>query len=106
MRILGLSDNGELAFVANPAPERLYKGYIENNRVYGYLMANKAYLKVNANDAEVMTLGGYTPEAINGVKTDVKAKTGIYTLTGVRLPDGVTPHAGIYIKNGKKVIIK
>lgn len=106
MRVLGLSDDGKLAFVANPAPERLYKGYIENNRTYGYLMANKAYLKVDANDEEVMTLGGYTPEAINGVKTNNKAKTGIYTLTGVRLPDGINPPAGIYIKNGKKVIIK
>ncbi len=106
MRILGLTDNGELAFIANPAIDRLYKGYIENNRVYGYLMANKAYLKVNANDAEVMTLGGYTPGAINGTKTDSKAITGIYTLTGIRLPDGVNPSAGIYVKNGKKVIIK
>jgi hypothetical protein len=106
MRILGLTDDGELAFIANPIPERLYKGYIENNRVYGYLMANKAYLKVNANYADVMTLGGYTPGAINGAKTDGKAKTGVYTLTGVRLPDGVTPRAGIYVKNGKKVISK
>ena len=51
-----------------------------------------------------MILNG--PTAINSVKTDVKAKTGIYTLTGVRLPDGVNPPAGIYVKNGKKVIIK
>jgi hypothetical protein len=106
MRILGLTDDGELAFIANPIPERLYKGYIENNRVYGYLMANKAYLKVNANDADVMTLGGYTPGAINDAKTDGKVKTGVYTLTGIRLPDGVNPPAGIYVKDGKKVIIK
>ena len=96
MRILGLSDKGELAFVANPPIERLYKEQ--------YLMANKAYLKVNSGDADVMTLGGYS--AINTVKTDDNTKTGIYTLTGVRLPDGVTPRAGIYVKNGKKVIIK
>ena len=98
MRILGLSDKGELAFVANPPLNRLYKEQ--------YLMANKAYLKVNSGDADVMTLGGYIPEAINAVKTDNNAKTGMYTLTGVRLPEGVTPRAGIYVKNGKKVIIK
>jgi hypothetical protein len=69
-------------------------------------MANKAYLKVNPGDADVMTLGGYIPEAINTIKTDNNAKEGIYTLTGVRLPDGVNPRAGIYVKNGKKVIIK
>lgn len=98
MRILGLSDDGELAFVAKPASTRLYKDQ--------FLMANKAYLNVNPGDADVMTHGGYTPEAINGVKTNDKASTGIYTLTGVRLPDGVTPRAGIYVKDGKKVIIK
>ena len=98
MRILGLSDNGELAFVANPPAERLYSGQ--------FLMANKAYMEVSASDAEVMTHGGYTPDAINNVMSDDKSSTGIYTLTGVRLSDGVTPRAGIYIKNGKKIIIK
>jgi len=76
-------------------------------------MANKAYLKVNPGDAEVMTHGGYTPEpdpepepqAISSVMTDDKEST-IYTLTGVRIPDGVTPKAGIYVKNGKKIILK
>ena len=52
-----------------------------------------------------MTHGGYTPEAINSVKTDYNA-TNIYTLTGIRLPDGVAPKAGIYIMNGKKIIIR
>ena len=97
MRLLGLSDNGELAFVKNVPAERLYKEQ--------YLMANKAYLNVNPGDADVMTHGGYTPEAINSVKTDYNA-TNIYTLTGIRLPDGVAPKAGIYIKNGKKIIIR
>ena len=99
MRLLGLSDNGELAFVKNVPAERLYKEQ--------YLMANKAYLKLNTNieNADVMTHGGDTPEAINSVKTDYNA-TNIYTLTGIRLPDGVAPEAGIYIKNGKKIIIR
>jgi hypothetical protein len=100
MRILGLTEDGELAFVAKPSLERLYKEQ--------FLMANKAYLNVNANDADVMTLDGYTPDpqAINSVKSDEKSSTAIYTLTGIRLPDGVAPRAGIYVKNGKKVIIK
>ena len=96
MRILGLSDKGELAFIANPPVDRLYKEQ--------YLMGNKAYLKVNSGDEDVMTLGNYS--AINTIKTDENAKTGTYTLTGVRLPDGVNPRAGIYVKNSKKVIIK
>jgi hypothetical protein len=98
MRILGLSENGELAFVANPAPDRLYKEQ--------FLMANKAYLKVNPGDADVMIHGKYDPQAINSAKSDDKSSTAIYTLTGIRLPDGVAPRAGIYVKNGKKMIIK
>jgi hypothetical protein len=98
MRVLGLSDKGELAFVSKPGEGRLYKDQ--------FLMANRAYLKVNAGDADVMIHGKYDPQAINSVKSDDESSTGIYTLTGVRLPDGVTPRAGIYVKNGKKVIIK
>jgi hypothetical protein len=98
MRILGLSDKGELAFIANPPIDRLYKEQ--------YLMANKAYLKVNSGDADVMTHGGYTPEAISSIKVDDNTSKGLYTLTGVRIPEGVTPKAGIYIKNGKKIVIK
>ena len=75
-------------------------------------MANKAYLKVNSGDADVMTHGGYTPDpepdpqAISSVKANNNASMGLYTLTGVRILDGVKPQAGIYVKNGKKIIIK
>jgi len=102
MRILNLNDKGELAFInAKNRPELLinYKDQL-------YLRANKAFLNVNPGDADVMSLDDYDPEAINTIKTDDKASTGIYTLTGVRIPDGVTPRSGIYIKDGKKVIIK
>ncbi len=107
MRVLGLNDKGELAFTTpNPAPAGVATPY-DDARLYKnrYVMANRAYLKVNPGDANVMTHGGYG-DAINTVKADDNTSTGIYTLTGVRLPDGVTPRAGIYIKNGKKVIIK
>lgn len=46
MRILGLNDDGELAFIANPSVDRLYKEQ--------YLMANKAYLVVNPSDADIL----------------------------------------------------
>jgi hypothetical protein len=51
-----------------------------------------------------MTHGDYTP--INSIKNENNTSTGIYTLTGVRLPDGVAPRSGIYVKDGKKIIIK
>lgn len=46
MRIIGLNDKGELAFVSTPPLYRLYKEQ--------YLMANKAYLKVKNSDADIM----------------------------------------------------
>ena len=98
MRILGLNDKGELAFIANPSADRLYKEL--------FLVANKAYLKVNPNDADVMTIDGYTADAINKVKAEDKEPTGIYTLTGNRVPDGAVLRPGIYIRNGKKMIAR
>lgn len=99
MRVLGVNEEGNLAFVnAKNRPELLYKDQ--------YLKANKAYLNVSPTDADVMTHGDYTPWAINSIKNGNNTSTGIYTLTGVRLPDGVTPRSGIYVKDGKKIIIK
>lgn len=96
MRILGLNDKGQLAFIANPPADRLYKDL--------YLMANKAYLIVSPSDADVMTIDGY--DGINDIKTTDKPKSAVYTLTGLRVPDGLILRPGIYIQNGKKRIIK
>ena len=97
MRILGLNDNGKLAFIANPPAGRLYKDL--------FLMANKAYLKVNPSDADVMTIDGYTSDVSNKIKAADNAQTGIYTLTGIRVTDGAVLRPGIYIQNGKKRIV-
>ena len=94
MRLIG-TDNGKLAFVKNPT-----------NLVEGkYLPANKAYLSVTGA-ADILTQDGIT--AIVNIEAEEKnnAPEGTFTLTGVRIPDGVTPKAGVYIKNGKKVVIK
>ena len=99
MRILGLNDKGELAFIANPSADRLYKDM--------FLMANKAFLRVSPNDADVMTIDGYTPDAIdNKVKAEGKGPTGIYTLTGNRIPEGAALRPGVYINNGRKRIVR
>lgn len=94
MRCIG-TDGGKLAFVKNPS-----------NLVDGkYLPANKAYLEVEGAE-DVLTQDGQT--AIVNIKAEEKsnAPEGTFTLTGIRIPDGVTPKAGVYIKNGKKVVIK
>jgi hypothetical protein len=40
------------------------------------------------------------------MKESKKADNAIYTLNGVRLQQGVTPRPGVYIQNGKKVVIR
>ena len=74
-----------------------------------YMPANKAYLSVPFSAAAVLTTDGST--AIQGVKVSgtssaSSTSSGIYTLNGVRLPDNATPQKGVYIKDGKKIVIK
>ena len=94
MRVIGTSGD-KLAFV-KASKDDLVDGK--------YLQANKAYLPIEGA-ADVMTEDG---TGIVTIKAEEKnpAAEGIYTLTGVRLPEGVTPKAGVYIKDGKKVVIK
>jgi len=73
-----------------------------------YMPANKAYLSVPFSAAAVLTTDGST--AIKGVKVSSTSSasstsSGIYTLDGVRLPDNATPQKGVYIKDGKKIVI-
>ena len=93
MRILG-SSNGELAFVKATEAD-LYDGQ--------YLWGNRAYLNVPAGSPDVLVEGGTGITTINA--QEAKSE-GTYSLTGVRIQEGSTPKAGIYIQNGKKVVIK
>ena len=100
MRVLGLDSKGEIAFInAKDRPELL----VTDRYGAQYLRGNKAYLKVNPGDADVMTIGG---TGIKDIKSVTSTSGSIYTLTGVRLPEGITPKSGVYIKGGKKIIIK
>jgi hypothetical protein len=96
MRVLGVSD-GKLAFVKKAPEEYFYEGK--------YLPANKAYLKVKSSDGDVMTIGGSGIVTVTADPVDT-SKEGIYTLTGTRLPDNAPLRPGIYIKDGKKIVIK
>lgn len=86
MRVLGLDDNGELAFVT-AQPEQLYKDV--------YLRGNKAYLRVASSAADIMSAG--TETAISSVARDDSSGGVLYGLNGVRVPAGATPRPGIYI---------
>ena len=114
MRMLS-QHNGKLAF----------KKASENDLTQGqFLKANKAYLSVPNNAPDILVLnggaGGDSGEESGGDSgggsggesgiispTTCTIMNGdLYTLTGIRIPEGTTPKAGIYIKNGKKIIIK
>ena len=94
MRVLG-EEKGKLVFKTGGEDLR-------------YMPANKAYLDVPLSAAAVLTTDGST--AIKGVKVSntssaSSTSSGIYTLNGVRLPDNATPQKGVYIKDGKKIVI-
>lgn len=94
MRVLGTS-GGYLAFVKADSK------YLTGG---SYLPHNKCYLTVSSSAASTLT--ETTTLGINSVEAEPEVKEGTYTLTGQKIPDGVTPRPGIYIKNGKKVVIK
>ena len=100
MRVLGLSEKGDIAFINGKDRPELF---VVDKYGTQYLKGNKAYLKVNPGDADIMTIAG---SGINDIKSETNTSGAIYTLTGISLPESTTPKAGIYIQNGKKVIIK
>ena len=68
--------------------------------------AHKAYLAVEDNGSTTVSsfvFDDFTD--ISTVKTETKTPEGIYSITGVRM-DGEHLPAGLYIVNGKKVIIR
>ena len=92
-RILG-NVNGHLAFV-KATEDRLVLGtFIEHNR--GILVVGNGY-------ADALEEGA---SGIHSVDKEEVTEKGMFTLTGQKIPEGTTPRPGIYIKDGKKVIIK
>jgi hypothetical protein len=92
MRLLGEAD-GKLAFITASDVK--------------YLPANRAYLNVSAGSASSIPTDGSTGIFRVTTKTENPQQAkGTYTLNGVRLPDNITPQKGIYIQDGKKIVIK
>jgi hypothetical protein len=62
-------------------------------------------MDLDSSFADVMYEGSGT--GIQSVmKNSKQADDAIYTLSGVRLQKGVTPRPGVYVQNGKKIVIK
>ena len=94
MRILGTS-GGKLAFVKATSNDLVEGKYIEHNR---------CWLVVPSSASSTLTEGNAA--GISTIKAEEVSKKGIYTLQGVEIPESTNLRPGIYIKDGKKVVIK
>lgn len=98
MRVLGKNEAGELAFITGSADNLINKKYIP---------ANTCWLNVPTGltgDFKVVDSSTYTGIRSIEANTSSKASSATYTLSGVRVDNPTTP--GIYIKDGKKIVIK
>ena len=99
MRVLGKNEAGELAFITGTA---------ENLTSKKYIPANTCWLNVPSGltgDFKYVSRDEYT--GIQTVKASEAATLkGTFTLTGQRQQEGASLRPGIYIRDGKKVIIK
>lgn len=105
MRMLGVDADGKPAFVKGSA-DNLVVSVVDGKL---YLPANKAYLKVNSSAPDVlkiMTEAEYEAY-VTGIEQITTSTTDgtkvIYDLQGRRVQ---APSKGLYIVNGKKMIIK
>lgn len=100
MRVLGKNEAGELAFV---------KGTKANLTSSHYIPANTCWLNIpqgTTGEFKVLSSGDYTGiRNINADTQTTKADGTIYTLTGTKA-NAKALRPGLYIKDGKKVVIK
>lgn len=112
MRVLGKDAEGNLALI--PATDK----ELVVTDLGKYLPANKAYFTISEKEAEATKNGIKllnkadfdTATAIQSVVSKTATeKSGIYTLTGARVAEGNSTEGltkGIYIINGKKVVVR
>lgn len=78
------------------------EGKLQKGGTDAYVNAFHAYLNVTAPLG--VAFNGSTPTAINGVAADKVANTAVYDLSGRRVYGKL--QKGLYIMNGKKVVVK
>lgn len=99
MRVLGADGDGNLAFISATSDMLTEGKYIPMNTAWLYIPSGLTgnFKNVSRDD--------YT-----GIRTieneTTTADKGVYSLTGVRITNDNNLRPGIYIKNGKKVVIK
>ena len=77
-------------------------GKLQKGGTDAYVNAFHAYL--NVKDPAGVAFNGSTPTAINGVAADKTVNTAVYDLSGRRVYGKL--QKGLYIMNGKKVVVK
>ena len=78
------------------------EGKLQKGGTDAYVNAFHAYL--NVKDPAGVAFNGSTPTAINGVAADKTVNTAVYDLSGRRVYGKL--QKGLYIMNGKKVVVK
>lgn len=80
------------------------EGKLQKGGDGAYVNAFHAYLNVTGPAPAAVAFNGSTPTAINGVAADKVANTAVYDLSGRRVYGKL--QKGLYIMNGKKVVVK
>ena len=101
MRVLGLNNLGEVILTKDNSS-------LVNKKGKYYIPANTAYLYVAkglSGEYKLVSRDEYT--GIHSIEAEAESTVkGTFTLAGVEVDDSKTLLPGIYIKNGKKVVIK
>ena len=98
MRVLGVDSNKKLIFTTAKEADLTKSKYIP---------MNTCWLEVPTSlSGDLKTVVSNTPAGIQDIHADGSRRKGTYTLTGVRVDNEQHLRAGIYIQNGKKVVIK
>ena len=100
MRVLGNDANGDLIFTTAT------EDYLTNKK---YIPKNTAWLNIPTSltgDFKLVSRDTYAGISNIEVNAQPNSTKGTFTLSGVQVDDTKALRPGIYIKNGKKVIIK
>ena len=102
MRVLGVNSNNELVFTTATAAQLANDGQ--------HIPMNTCWLNVSESitgDLLAVDAANYSGiQTINNDATSSNTKQGTYSLSGIRVDDSKPMKPGIYIQNGKKMVVK
>ena len=100
MRVLGLNNSGEIILTKDNSSLVKSKGKY-------YIPANTAYLQASGLSGEYKLVSRDEYTGIHSIEAEAESTVkGTFTLAGVKVDDSKILSPGVYIKNGKKVVIK